>query len=369
MREDEVRKGTARDGKRSSSAASASEGQESSDAGQVATARKADDRRGSGARRTSGEPLRASWRPAPSGERDRGQRNRGRLARFARTYGWRVYALPILTVITVLVAVDTASTGDDTPGGQQAATPASGEQSPGPQATEKRGAPVNLNIPTAKLPAGQDFTPAGKGSWHVVPGDGKKVGKGGEEFTYTVEVEDGLDPTSFGGEATFARMVDETLADKRSWIGGGQVSLRRVGPDHPDPSFRVSLTSLETSKRPDVCGFSIPYPTSCWNSSSKRVVINLGRWVRGAKAFASDMITYRQYAINHEVGHALGNNHVGCGNDGDFAPVMMQQTFGVANNYVAKLNTVDPSNRDAVPRDGKTCKPNAWPVLDSRPAN
>jgi hypothetical protein len=40
---------------------------------------------------------------------------------------------------------------------------------------------------------------------------------------------------------------------------------------------------------------------------------------------------------------------------------MMQQTFGVANNYVADLNKVDPTNYSAVPADGKVCVYNPWP--------
>jgi hypothetical protein len=90
-------------------------------------------------------------------------------------------------------------------------------------------------------------------------------------------------------------------------------------------------------------------------------MINLARWVRGAIAFNGDMLTYHQYALNHEIGHAFGNHHVGCQSNGGLAPVMMQQTFGVANDYVARLNQVDPTNRDAVPNDHKVCKPNAWP--------
>ncbi|MGH3951671.1 MAG: DUF3152 domain-containing protein, partial [Pseudonocardiaceae bacterium] len=44
----------------------------------------------------------------------------------------------------------------------------------------------------------------------------------------------------------------------------------------------------------------------------------------------------------------------------------MQQTFGVSNDYVAKLNKADPGNYGAVPRDGKICKPNAWPNPEVR---
>jgi hypothetical protein len=88
--------------------------------------------------------------------------------------------------------------------------------------------------------------------------------------------------------------------------------------------------------------------------------------VRGAVAFSGDMLEYRKYAINHEVGHAFNNGHVGCAEEGALAPVMMQQTFGVANNFVAELNAAA-RNRDPVVADGKTCKPNAWPNPQAKP--
>jgi hypothetical protein len=91
------------------------------------------------------------------------------------------------------------------------------------------------------------------------------------------------------------------------------------------------------------------------------VILNLARWVRGAKAYNGDMLSYREYALNHEVGHVFGNGHVGCASQGTLAPVMMQQSFGVTDNYVAQLNQVDPLNKSKVPSDGKTCLPNPWP--------
>src|SRR5699024_1021830 len=116
---------------------------------------------------------------------------------------------------------------------------------------------------------------------------------------------------------------------------------QRVDAQSPEPDFRISLTSSETATRSDTCGGEIPFETSCYLSETEegsRVIISLSRWVRGALAFEGDMTTYRQYVVNHEVGHALGLGHVGCAEDGALAPVMMQQTFGVKNDYVAELN-------------------------------
>lgn len=320
-----------------------------------------------------GEPLTASWKPPQAqleqdpDEARQARRRRGRMGRLAGAYGWRVYALPILVVITVLVVFNTA-TEPPQPGSASQVTDGGAGQAGDGGVSEQPAVPRDLNIPTAELPAGGDFTQGGTMAFHVIPVApdglrGKEVGTAGAVKHYTIEVENGIDPASYAGDDAFAGAVERTLSDVRSWIGTGKVRLQRVGADYPDIDFRVSLTTPDTAKRPDVCGFSIQFPTSCYSRSfDHRVVINLARWVRGALAF-TDLGLYRQYAINHEVGHALGKSHVGCQENGGLAPVMMQQTFGVANNYVAQLNSVDQYNSKAVPADGKTCAPNAWPVL------
>lgn len=321
-----------------------------------------------GRRRTSAEPLSASWKPAldrkPGGDK---QPERSPLRRFLGVYGWRAYLVPVLLVVTVLIVVNTAREPAQPATGAQAGA---GTGSEGPLVSEQPAAPVDVNIPTAELPDGGAFTETGQGTWHIVPlakngTSGKKVGTGKHLYRYTVEVEDGIDPSSYAGDDAFAAAVEGTLSDPRSWIGAGDISLQRVDASGPAPDFRVRLTTTNTATRPDLCGFSIKYPTSCYvRAVQHSVIINLARWVRGAKAFGPDMTGYREYAINHEVGHALGLGHVGCQVNGGPAPVMMQQTFGVSNDYVAQLNQVDPYNKNAVPADGKVCKPNSWPVPD-----
>jgi hypothetical protein len=218
---------------------------------------------------------------------------------------------------------------------------------------------LDLNIPTAVLPDGPKYSENGVGTWQIIAGTTEQVGQG-ELFTYAVAIEDGVEPGDYAGDKdAFARTIDAFLADNRSWIGTGQVAVRRVAAD-AKPAFTVSLTSANTTHQ--ICGFQIQYESSCWDFKTKRVVIDTARWVRGAKAFSNDLATYRQYAINHEVGHALGKQHEGCKENGAPAPVMMQQTFGVSNDYVAQLNEVDGSNRGVVPADGKVCTTNAFPV-------
>jgi hypothetical protein len=317
--------------------------------------------------------LTASWRldtstfrlgPAElAAEEARRQQSTKRRKRKRGSYGWSVYALPVLIIVTILVVVNTAQHGKNGGTSRPSSLAGGGAQTTtgAPVATEHAAVPVNPDTGTAVLPTGATVPQSGAGTWHVVPGNGPIVGKGPHLYHYQVAVEDGIDPSIYGGDDAFAQDVQATLADPRSWIAAGTISLQRVDSGYPHPDFVVSLTTPNTDHRPDLCGFEIMFETSCWRSSANRVVINLARWVRGALAFDGDLGLYRQYAINHEVGHVFGNEHVGCATNGGLAPVMMQQSFGVSDDYVYEINQADPTNRTKVARDGKVCRPNAWP--------
>jgi hypothetical protein len=85
---------------------------------------------------------------------------------------------------------------------------------------------------------------------------------------------------------------------------------------------------------------------------------NLARRVRGALPFAGDLGSYRQYVVNHEVGHGIGYaRHQPCPSDGALAPVMMQQTLSLSNRDLARLDGEDGS----YPDEQSTCRMNAWP--------
>ncbi|GAA1548589.1 hypothetical protein GCM10009788_58140 [Nocardioides humi] len=147
-----------------------------------------------------------------------------------------------------------------------------------------------------------------------------------EGVTYRVEVERGL-PFS---TVDVARLVEATLADQRGWAT--RHTLVRVD-GHAD--LRIVLATPQTADR--LCA---PLDTggrlSCRNGGD--VVLNAWRWQFGADGYAGDLQAYRRYVINHETGHALGYPHVGCPGSGRLAPVMLQQTKGLAG-----------------------CRPNPWP--------
>jgi Protein of unknown function (DUF3152) len=261
------------------------------------------------------------------------------------TYGWRIYALPILAILTVLAVLD--AVGSPPPEPDQAGTSGSVRK------------PLILNpVPgpgfdplktSAELPGGGPFTVQGAGTWRMIPGAGEPFGTG-QLFTYTIEIEDGVELE--GGPAGFAATVDSTLRNPKSWIGSGRYQFQRID-DGRAAALRISLTSQETTRR--LCGFRIPFDASCWKPEDNRVVINTARWARGAVAFQGNVVQYQQYVVNHETGHGLGFPHIACDGQGRLAPVMMQQTWGVADDYLAALGT------DNVTPDGQVCEPNAWP--------
>ena len=319
------------------------------------------------------QPLRAHWDPlngvskgtgqAPRPSRD-GARRRSRLGWALSLYGWRVWSIPVLVVLTVLAVVDTVATPRTATPATAAAPGAGGVGGFRPHDAAGAGSPISgpvadgsFNPATAAgtLPGGGTYPTSGAGTWHIVPGTTAQVGAATATLgTYTVEVEDGMDTTGFGGDAAVASVVAHTLAEPQGWTHDGRFAFRRI--DSGTPTFRISLTSA-TTVRPDTeCGYQVPLETSCFNAATHRVILNAARWVRGAVSYQGDIGSYRPYMINHEVGHALGLDHQPCPADGALAPVMMQQTFGIANNQVAHL---DPQG--VVAANGFTCLPNPWP--------
>jgi len=130
----------------------------------------------------------------------------------------------------------------------------------------------------------------------------------------------------------FARTVGRVLRDPRGWRSAGY-NFRLVADGTADIS--VVLASPALTDR--LCA---PLQTlsrySC--AQGNQAVLNFERWQHGMQTYAS-LVRYRTYMINHEVGHLLGRAHAYCPAAGARAPLMMQQTKGVA-----------------------PCRPNPWPL-------
>ena len=177
------------------------------------------------------------------------------------------------------------------------------------------------------------FVQRGAGGVTVVDGTSEVYGSGPLQ-RFVVEVEDGIEVDG----AEFAAAVEATLGDPRSWGNGGRMSFQRVGAAEAAASqydFKVTLVSPGSMET--YCpGVGTGGYTSC--RYGERAVINLARWATAVPDYQGDVATYRQYVVNHEVGHALGNGHESCPGAGQLAPVMQQQTLGL-----------------------KGCTRNAWP--------
>ncbi|WP_326767688.1 DUF3152 domain-containing protein [Streptomyces sp. NBC_01591] len=255
-----------------------------------------------------------------------------------------IAAAAVTTVLAVVVAGQVAQ---DNGGGTTAAQP-SGVDRRGPdgasrsddratpEAVRAKPKPLSYAQKMAKAyPLAPELTASGK--FETVPGTAKAPGRG-HKYQYRIDVEKGLGLDA----ALFARAVQETLNDDRSWAHDGAMTFERVSTD--DPDFVITLASPGTTG--EWCKKSGLDTTednvSCDSAATERVMINAYRWAQGSSTFGPDkLFAYRQMLINHEVGHRLGHNHVSCGTAGALAPVMQQQT--------KSLNI-----------DGIKCRPNAW---------
>jgi hypothetical protein len=237
-----------------------------------------------------------------------------------RRWGWRAYAIPLLTVATIATLVDIV-VGGPTPASTTAAAPT---QVSTP--THVSAAPAGDAGPTttAAVPAETSYVEQGAGTVSVVDGTSPVYGTGPLK-RFVVEVEDGIGVDG----AAFAEAVETTLGDPRSWGNGGRMSFQRVGIAEADADqydFRVTLVSPGNMEK--YCpGVGTGGYTSC--RYGERAVINLARWETAVPDYQGDIATYRLYVVNHEVGHALGHGHEQCAGDGQLAPVMQQQTLGL----------------------------------------
>jgi hypothetical protein len=174
--------------------------------------------------------------------------------------------------------------------------------------------------------------PAGSGKLVTVPGSSAAPGNGRVQRV-RVRIEEGLAAKMGIDPQAFANFVLATLNDSRSWGHGGVMTFARTDSS---ADFDVELATGATVDR--LCLPLLTYGRVSCGWAGSRAVLNADRWADGTAEF-SNIVGYRQYLINHEVGHVLGHHHEYCGGAGQLAPVMQQQTKAVA-----------------------PCRPNYWPV-------
>jgi hypothetical protein len=170
-------------------------------------------------------------------------------------------------------------------------------------------------------------TETGAGTTTVVPGSDPGPGTGTVR-TVRVEVEDGLAVDA----ERFAATVMTTLNDPRGWGGDSSMSFARTDGPAELTVVLASPTLVDALCAPlDTNG-----QVSC--GTRGRAVLNLRRWVEATQEQVGQKTAYRQYLVNHEVGHLLGHGHESCPGPGQVSPVMQQQSYSAA-----------------------PCVPNGWP--------
>lgn len=218
----------------------------------------------------------------------------------------------VILVVSVPVWISYARNTRAAPAATSTPTPTPASAAPAP--TEQAPAP-------APAPAPVVVPSAGSGEGRVAAYAQNAPQRGGRAVRVRVEVEKELplDPEAVAREAA------TVLQDNRSWTGrGAGVHFDFVGTASSDLTIFVG-TPQTTDRR---CR---PLETrgqvSCQNGRS--VNLNGLRWAEAVPDYRGDVALYREYLVNHEVGHYLGHSHVECPGPGKPAPVMQQQTKGL----------------------------------------
>ena len=134
----------------------------------------------------------------------------------------------------------------------------------------------------------------------------------------------------------FNNKVRKVLKHSKGWESAFQsnnkssITFKFVSWNHlpkikSSKKIPIRLSSNKTIQ--SVCRFA--NKLSCCDMRTKECWLNFYRWKNGSKASQLPLYKYRNYMINHEVGHALGKLHAKCPCIGCSAPIMMQHTISI----------------------------------------
>lgn len=123
-------------------------------------------------------------------------------------------------------------------------------------------------------------------------------------------------------DKAFRDFVWLTLDDPKGWRSRGYRFQRSSSAERADVTVKLVMPVPCDGIDPDL---------NCFHALHNTVYVNADRWKHGSDTYTGSLQQYRQYVINHEIGHALGRDHVPLGqcDPEGHARVMSQQTRGL----------------------------------------
>ena len=149
---------------------------------------------------------------------------------------------------------------------------------------------------------------------------------------YSIDISSNID----SNVDDFINSVQSIIEHRYGWSSIYPITFKRISSyelrqrvtDSPFDHFELIL--MDDKDIHQNCGSSLD-GLSCFNYKTRILSIRKSRWLYGSKQSKMSLKQYRNYLINHEVGHAIGlpHNSTPIIKDGKcYSPIMHQQTKG-----------------------------------------